>query len=48
LDAGVITSVDFIIAKNNLDAAKLNLISARYDYFIYSKILDYYQGKLSL
>jgi outer membrane protein len=47
-DAGVLTSVDFIIAKNNLDAANLNLISARYDYFIYSKILDYYQGKLSL
>ncbi len=48
LDAGVLTSVDYIIAKNNLDAANLNLISARYDYFIYSKILDYYQGKLSL
>jgi outer membrane protein len=48
LDAGVINSTDFIIAKNNLDAANLNLISARYDYFIYSKILDYYQGKLSL
>lgn len=46
-DAGVITSVDIIIAKNNLDAANVNLISARYDYFIYSKILDYYQGKLS-
>ncbi len=46
-DSGVITSVDFIIAKNNLDAANLNLISARYDYFIDSKILDYYQGKLS-
>jgi outer membrane protein len=48
LDAGVITSTDFIIAKNNLDNATLNLISARYDYFIYSKILDYYQGKLAL
>lgn len=47
LDAGVITSDLFLIAKNNLDAANLNLISARYDYFIYSKILDYYQGKLS-
>ena len=46
-DAGVLTSVDFIIAKNNLDGANVNLISARYDYFIYSKILDYYQGKLS-
>lgn len=47
-DAGVITSVDFIIAKNNLDGATVNLISAKYDYFIDSKILDYYQGKLSL
>jgi outer membrane protein len=47
LDAGVLTSVDFIIAKNNLDGANLNLISARYDYFIYSKVLDYYQGKLT-
>ncbi len=46
-DAGVLTSVDFIIAKNNLDAATINMISARYDYFIDSKILDYYQGKLS-
>ncbi|MEO6850986.1 MAG: TolC family protein, partial [Mucilaginibacter sp.] len=46
-DAGILTSVDFIIAKNNLDGANLNLISARYDYFIDSKILDYYQGKLS-
>jgi outer membrane protein len=47
-DSGVITSVDFIIAKNNLDAATVNLISAKYDYYINSKILDYYQGKLSL
>ena len=47
-DAGVLTSVDFIIAKNNLDAATVNMISAKYDYFIDSKILDYYQGKLSL
>jgi outer membrane protein len=46
-EAGVLTSVDYITSKNNMDAASLNLISARYDYFIYSKILDYYQGKLS-
>jgi outer membrane protein len=46
-NAGAITSVDFVVAKNNLDAANLNLISARYDYFIGSKILDYYQGKLT-
>jgi outer membrane protein len=47
LDAGVITSDLFLIAKNNMDAANLNFISARYDYYIYSKILDYYQGKLN-
>jgi outer membrane protein len=47
-EAGVLTSVDYIISKNNMDAANLNLISARYDYFIDSKILNYYQGKLSL
>jgi len=46
-EAGVLTSVDYITSKNNMDAANLALISARYDYFIYSKILDYYQGKLS-
>ncbi len=46
-DNGVITSDLFIIAKNNLDAANTNLINARYDYLIRTKILDYYQGKLS-
>lgn len=47
-NAGVLTSVDFVVAKNNLDRANLNLINARYDCYIYSKILDYYQGKLAL
>ena len=47
-EAGLLNSVDFVTSKNNMDAANLGLISARYDYFIYSKILDYYQGKLSL
>ncbi|MDB4922414.1 TolC family protein [Mucilaginibacter sp.] len=46
-DAGVITSDLFILAKNNLDAANTNLINARYDYLIRTKILDYYQGKLA-
>jgi outer membrane protein len=47
-NAGVLTSVDFVVAKNNLDRANLNLINARYDCFIFNKILDYYQGKLDL
>ena len=42
---GAITSVDYIIAKNNLDRSNLNLISARYDYVLRTKILDYYQSK---
>jgi outer membrane protein len=46
-NAGVITSDLFLLAQNNMDAANLNFISARYDYLIYSKILDYYQGKLA-
>ncbi|QQL51320.1 TolC family protein [Mucilaginibacter ginkgonis] len=47
-NAGVLTSVDFVTVKQRLDSANLNLISARYDYFIRAKILDYYQGKLNL
>jgi outer membrane protein len=46
-EAGVLNSVDYITAKNNMDGANLALISAQYDYFIYSEVLDYYQGKLS-
>jgi outer membrane protein len=42
---GVITSVDYIIAKNNLDRTNINLIMARYDYLLRTKVLDYYQNK---
>lgn len=45
-EAGVLNSVDFVTSKNNMDGAAIALISARYDYLIYSKILDYYQGKI--
>jgi outer membrane protein len=44
-NAGVIASVDYLIAKNNLDKANINLITAKYDYVLRAKILDYYQGK---
>lgn len=46
-NAGVGNSVDYTVAKNKLDAANINLISARYDYILRLKILDYYQGKLT-
>jgi len=42
---GAATSVDYLIAKNNYDRANINLIIAKYDYVLRTKILDYYQGK---
>lgn len=42
--AGVGTSVDYLIAKNNLDRAVINLISAKYDFVLRKKVLDYYQN----
>ena len=44
-NAGVGTSVDYLIAKNNLDRANINLISAQYDFVLRKKVLDYYQNK---
>jgi outer membrane protein len=42
---GVGTSVDYLAVKNRLDQANINLISAKYDYVLRTKVLDYYQGK---
>jgi len=47
-NAGVLTSVDYVIAKNNVDRANLNLSAARYNYIFRTKILEYYEGRLSL
>ena len=44
-NAGAITSVDFLIAKNNLDRSNANLILAKYDFLLREKVLDYYSGK---
>lgn len=44
-NAGVLTSVDYLIVKNNLDKANSNLIIAKYDFVLRAKVLDYYQGK---
>jgi outer membrane protein len=46
-NAGVITSVDYVIAKNNYDHANTNLSAARYNYIFRTKILEYYEGRLS-
>jgi outer membrane protein len=47
-NAGAINQVDYLIAKNNVDRSRINLITAKYDYIFRTKILDYYQNKLSL
>ncbi|PWT78784.1 MAG: TolC family protein [Bacteroidetes bacterium] len=47
-NAGAINSVDYVIAKNNYDRANINLSQARYNYILRTKILDYYQGRLTL
>lgn len=43
---GVITSVEYLIAKNNLFQSQQNGISAKYDFELRTKILDFYQGSL--
>lgn len=44
-DAGVGNSIDYLVVKNNLDRANVNLITSKYDYVLRTKVLDYYQGK---
>lgn len=43
-NSGVGNSIDYLIAKNNLDRANTNLINAKYDYVLRTKVLDYYKG----
>lgn len=44
-NSGLGNPIDYLTAKNNLDRANINLITAKYDYVLRTKILDYYQGK---
>lgn len=45
LNAGAINSVDYNLAKTNLDRARANQVQAKYDYIFRTKILDFYQNK---
>ena len=42
---GVINAAEYLIAKNNLDRTKLNLVQGKYEYVFRTKLLDFYQGK---
>ena len=43
-DVGMVTSVDFNLAKNNLAKARSELIKAKYEYVFRLKIIDFYRG----
>ena len=42
-DSGVSNSVDYLISKNNLDNAEINLTNVRYAYTLRAKVLEYYR-----
>jgi len=46
-NAGLGTSVDYLIAKNNLDRASGNLVMAQYEYLLRKRVLDFYAGNLT-
>ena len=43
--AGVGTSIDFLAAKDRMEAAEVNLVTAQYDFVLRKKVLDFYAGK---
>jgi len=42
---GAISTVDYVIAKNNFDRVQLNLVVAKYNYMLRTKLLDFYQDR---
>jgi outer membrane protein len=44
---GVVNSDVYVLAKNNIDKANINLSQAKYTYIFRTKVLDFYQGKLT-
>ncbi len=43
-EVGMVNSVEFNVAKNNLIAAESDLLQAKYEYIFSIKILDFYRG----
>ena len=44
IDLGLISGYDYLIAKNNLAKAQVDLLQAKYDYIFRLKIIDFYLG----
>ena len=43
-ESGLATSIEFSISKNQLVITKSNLLQAKYEFILRSKILDFYRG----
>lgn len=43
-DVGLLNTIDLITTQNNLFRAKINLVSAQYDYVFKMKLLEFYKG----
>lgn len=43
-DVGLLQPIDLILNQNNLFRAKINLVSAQYDYVFKMKLLEFYKG----
>ncbi|GAG38792.1 unnamed protein product, partial [marine sediment metagenome] len=44
-DVGIVNSVDYNLAKSNLTKAQSDLVSAKYKFIFYTKILDFWAGR---
>lgn len=44
-ELGAANAVEVLVAKNNLNQARLDLVRAKYDFVFRTKVLDFYQGK---
>ncbi len=42
---GVVNSLDYIVAKNNLERARNDLVQSKYNYIFRVKVLDFYRGR---
>ncbi|MDP5171185.1 MAG: TolC family protein [Bacteroidia bacterium] len=42
---GAANSVEYLLSKNNLERARIDLVQAKYSYIFRAKILDFYLGK---
>ena len=45
-EEGIINSLEYTLAKSNLDKIRLNQVQAKYDYIFRTKVLDFYLGIL--